>query len=54
MTSEVGTDLRAVRPLVALASWRWPRGAGLVELAAWYLAPWNRLRGTGSVELASW
>ena len=43
MTSEVGTDLRAVRPC----------GTGLVELAAWYLAPWNRLRGTGPVVLAA-
>ena len=42
MTSEVGTDLRAVRP----------RGAGLVELAAWCLAPWYWPRSTRLVALA--
>ena len=36
MTSEVGTNLRAVCPrgigLVVLASWYWPRGTGAVVL----------------------
>ena len=37
MTSEVGTDLRAVRPRGAgsgvLEPWNWPRSTRLVELA---------------------
>ena len=33
MTSEVGTDLRAVRPRVELEPWNWPRSTRLVELA---------------------
>ena len=48
MTSEVGTDLRAVRPLVALAAGYWSRGTGRREFLPGRVALLCHVRRSGA------